>query len=47
MIKHECRIRMIFVAQASLDGAITEYGLHYHQERNHQSATISYPALLG
>ena len=35
-IKHECLDRMIFVGQASLRRAITEYIKHYHGERNHQ-----------
>jgi transposase InsO family protein len=35
-IKQECLNRIIFVGQASLRRAITEYVQHYHQERNHQ-----------
>ncbi|MFL6605085.1 MAG: integrase core domain-containing protein [Steroidobacteraceae bacterium] len=35
-IKEECLNRMIFVGQASLRHAITEYLTHYHGERNHQ-----------
>jgi transposase InsO family protein len=35
-IKEECLNRMIFVGQASLRHAITQYLTHYHGERNHQ-----------
>jgi len=35
-IKEECLSRMIFVGQASLRHAITQYMSHYHGERNHQ-----------
>ena len=35
-IKEECLNRMIFVGQASLRHAITQYLTHYHCERNHQ-----------
>jgi putative transposase len=35
-IKEECLDRMIFVGQASLRRAVTEYMTHYHAERNHQ-----------
>ena len=35
-IKDECLNRMIFVGQASLRRAISEYMVHYHTERNHQ-----------
>jgi len=35
-IKEECLDRMIFVGQASLRLAVTEYIDHYHRERNHQ-----------
>jgi transposase InsO family protein len=35
-IKEECLNRMIFVGQASLRHAITEYLTHYQSERNHQ-----------
>ena len=35
-IKEECLGKMIFVGQASLRRAITEYMTHYHDERNHQ-----------
>ena len=35
-IKEECLNRMIFVGQASLRRAITQYLTHYHGERNHQ-----------
>lgn len=35
-IKAECLSRMIFVGQASLRRAISQYVAHYHTERNHQ-----------
>ena len=35
-IKDECLNRMIFVGQASLRRAVSEYMAHYHEERNHQ-----------
>jgi transposase InsO family protein len=35
-IKEECLNRLIFVGQASLRHAITQYLTHYHFERNHQ-----------
>ena len=35
-IKYECLRRMIFIGQASLRRAVTEYMEHYHRERNHQ-----------
>ena len=35
-IKDECLDRMIFVGQASLRRAVSEYMGHYHAERNHQ-----------
>ena len=35
-IKDECLDRMIFVGQASLRRAVSEYVDHYHRERNHQ-----------
>ena len=35
-IKHECLNRMIFVEQASLRRAMTDYVQDYHQDRNHQ-----------
>ena len=35
-IKEECLNRMIFVGQASLRRAVSEYVSHYHAERNHQ-----------
>jgi transposase InsO family protein len=35
-IKDECLDRMIFVGQASLRRAVSEYMDHYHTERNHQ-----------
>jgi transposase InsO family protein len=35
-MKEECLNRMIFLGQASLRRAVTEYVEHYHEERNHQ-----------
>ena len=35
-IKEECLNRMIFIGQASLRRAVSEYMSHYHAERNHQ-----------
>jgi putative transposase len=35
-VKEECLNRMIFVEQASLRHALSEYVSHYHDERNHQ-----------
>ncbi len=35
-IKSECLDQMIFVGQASLDHAVSEYVMHYHDERPHQ-----------
>ena len=35
-IKEECLGKMIFIGQASLRRAISEYIAHYHTERNHQ-----------
>ena len=35
-IKYECLRRMIFIGQASLRRAVTEYMQHYHRECNHQ-----------
>jgi len=35
-VKEECLSRVILVGEASLRHALTEYGTHYHHERNHQ-----------
>ena len=35
-IKEECLNRMIFVGEASLRRAVSEFVEHYHEERNHQ-----------
>ena len=35
-IKYECLDRMIFIGQASLRRAVSEFVEHYHSERNHQ-----------
>jgi putative transposase len=35
-VKEKCLNRMIFVGQASLRHALTQYVTHYHGERNHQ-----------
>ena len=34
-IQDECLNRMIFIGQASLRRAVSEYVVHYHGERNH------------
>ncbi len=39
-IKEECLNRMIFVGQASLRRAVTQFVAHYHEERNHQGLGI-------
>ena len=36
-IKGECLERMIFFSEESLRRAISEFLMHYHRERNHQS----------
>jgi transposase InsO family protein len=35
-IKEECLSRMILLGERHLRRAVTEYGRHYHTERNHQ-----------
>ena len=48
-IKNECVRRMIFIGQASLRRAVTEYVEHYHRERNHQglgNSLIHAPAVV-
>jgi len=48
-IKNECLDRMIFVGQASLRRAVSEYVSHYHRERNHQgldNRLLHAPALV-
>jgi putative transposase len=35
-IKEECLNRMIFFGQSSLQHAVRQYVMHYHEERNHQ-----------
>ena len=35
-IKESCLDQMIFFGEAALRGAIHEFVVHYHQERNHQ-----------
>jgi len=35
-IKEECLDQMILIGQGSLRGAISEFLVHYHSERNHQ-----------
>jgi hypothetical protein len=35
-IKEECLARVILFGEASLRHALTQYGEHYHHERNHQ-----------
>ena len=48
-IEDECLDRMIFVGQASLRHAVSEYVSHYHRERNHQgldNRLLHAPALV-
>jgi len=48
-IKDECLSKMIFIGQASLRRAVTEYMEHYHRERNHQgleNGLVHPPAVL-
>ena len=40
-IKEECLDRMIFIGQASLRRAVSEFVEHYHKERNHQGLDTS------
>ena len=35
-VKEECLARLILFGEAALQHALTEYGTHYHHERNHQ-----------
>src|SRR6266496_3490360 len=35
-IKASCLERMIFFGESALRRAVSEFALHYHQERNHQ-----------
>ena len=35
-MKSECLNRMIFFGQKSLERALKEFRIHYHEERNHQ-----------
>jgi hypothetical protein len=35
-IKEECLGKMIFFGERSLNRAIRDYLVHYHEERNHQ-----------
>ncbi len=35
-LKHECLNRMIFFGENQLRKAVTQYLIHYHEERNHQ-----------
>ena len=36
-IRSECLDKMIFLGEGHLRSTITQYLIHYHQERNHQS----------
>jgi transposase InsO family protein len=46
-IKDECLDRMIFIGQASLRRAVTEYMTHYHTERNHKGLEPADPFANG
>ena len=35
-VKEECLERMIFFGDRSLQNAVADFLVHYHQERNHQ-----------
>ena len=35
-IKESCLDRLVLIGEASLHRAATQFGLHYHQQRNHQ-----------
>ena len=35
-VKEECLERMIFFGERSLQNAVADFLVHYHQERNHQ-----------
>src|SRR5215467_386668 len=35
-VKEECLVRLILFGEKALQHALTEYGTHYHHERNHQ-----------
>ena len=35
-IKHECIEKLILVGEGSLRKAVSEYVIHYNEERNHQ-----------
>jgi putative transposase len=49
-IRSECLNRMIFIGQASLQHAISNFMAHYHRERNHQGVgnrLLQGPAVAG
>lgn len=35
-IKEECLDRLVLIGEARLRRTLTEFGAHYHRERNHQ-----------
>ncbi len=35
-VKEECLERMLFFGERSLQNAVADFLVHYHQERNHQ-----------
>jgi len=35
-VRQECLSKLILFGEGSLSRVLTEYGRHYHQERNHQ-----------
>lgn len=45
-IQSECLDQMIFVGRASLERAIAEYAVHYHDERSHQGLGNAIPSRL-
>ena len=43
-IRSECLDRMVLVGRASLEKAIAEYVVHYHDERSHQGLGNEIPS---
>ena len=35
-VKSECLSKLILLGERSLENALTQYMVHYHEERNHQ-----------
>jgi hypothetical protein len=46
-IKEECLSRMVFLGKAPLQHAVTQYMMHYHEERNHQGIDNRLPRPAG